>query len=290
MGNLAYQLFCTPPRTKRSVVKKAAGIFASVEVLTLNDENRALRAYRWTPPQSGGSNGCRTVMLVHGWGGSAHSMQFFVEPLLQRGFHVVAFDAPAHGASSGFQTTLLKSAESLKRVAAEVASPYAIIGHSFGGVVGAVAVSGREEHELDDTKRLVVISSPNRLTDVLTRFGAELHVAPASIAFMTKRIEKVAGRPIEALSTGSFVAASGLPAMVIHDKNDKEVPVADGSAIAAGSPGTRFVMTAGLGHRRILLSRFVVDAVADFLKGENENAAGEEIREEIRICKSSSSI
>jgi predicted alpha/beta hydrolase family esterase len=215
-------------------------------------------------------------------------MQVFVEPLLERGFQVVAFDAPAHGASSGFRTTLLKSAASLKRVAASVASPCAIVGHSFGGVVGAVAASDRVDHALGETRRLVVISSPNRMADVLNRFGAQLDVAPASVAVMKECIEKVASRPIEALSTGAFIAASGLPAMVIHDKNDKEVPVAEGEAIAAVS-GTRFVMTTGLGHRRILLSPFVVDAVVDFLKGENENGTGDESLEKNENGEDSSS-
>jgi pimeloyl-ACP methyl ester carboxylesterase len=217
-------------------------------------------------------------------------MQIFVKPLLQQGFHVVAFDVPAHGASSGMQTTLLKSAESLRRVASEVAAPFAIVGHSFGAVVGAVAASVREDHAaLREIKQLVLISPPDRMTDMLSRYQAELHIAPAALAYIKERIEKVAGRPVETLSTRAFVAASKLPAMVIHDKNDKEVPVTEGSAIAEGSPSTRFVETVGLGHRRILLSAFVADAVADFLKGENENAASEEFLEEVETHQISSS-
>jgi pimeloyl-ACP methyl ester carboxylesterase len=174
-------------------------------------------------------------------------------------------------------------------VASEVESPYAIVGHSFGAVVGAVAASGREEHAcFHDTHRLVLISPPDRMTDMLSRFQVELHIAPGVLAYIEERIEKVAGRPVEAFSTRDFVAASKLPAMVIHDKNDKEVPVTEGSAIAEGSPSTRFVETAGLGHRRILLSSFVADAVADFLKGENENAASEEFLEEVETRQISS--
>lgn len=37
------------------------------------------------------------VLLVHGWSSHTGCMAGFVDPLLERGFRVVAFDAPAHG-------------------------------------------------------------------------------------------------------------------------------------------------------------------------------------------------
>jgi pimeloyl-ACP methyl ester carboxylesterase len=192
-------------------------------------------------------------------------MQFFVEPLLESGFEVIAFDGPAHGASSGFQTTLLKSAKSLRHVASECGPPDVIVGHSFGGVVGSLAVSEGAKHPLmESVKHIVVMSSPDRMTDVLFRFGDQLQITQPALAYVRRRIEKVAGRPIEQLATSSFVAASEVPTLVIHDRDDKEVPVSDGWAIA-GSPEARFLGTEGLGHRRILRSKEVVKAVTDFL-------------------------
>src|SRR5262249_24762467 len=39
------------------------------------------------------------VLLVHGWGGRGVQMGAFVEPLRARGYRVVWFDQPGHGAS-----------------------------------------------------------------------------------------------------------------------------------------------------------------------------------------------
>src|SRR6185369_13228471 len=39
------------------------------------------------------------VLLVHGWNGHAGRLSSFVQPLVEAGFGVVAFDAPAHGIS-----------------------------------------------------------------------------------------------------------------------------------------------------------------------------------------------
>ena len=40
-----------------------------------------------------------TVLLVHGWNGRATQLGGFVEPLVARGYRVVAFDAFGHGES-----------------------------------------------------------------------------------------------------------------------------------------------------------------------------------------------
>ncbi len=71
---------------------------------------------------------------------------------------------------------------------------------------------------------------------------------------------------MDKLSTGSFIAASRVPTLVIHDNQDKEVPVADGQAIADRSPAARFLPTEGLGHRRILRSSMVADAIVEFVR------------------------
>src|SRR5215510_8261823 len=42
-----------------------------------------------------------TVFLAHGWGSSAARLTSFVDPLLTRGFSVVAVDGPRHGMSDG---------------------------------------------------------------------------------------------------------------------------------------------------------------------------------------------
>ena len=83
---------------------------------------------------------------------------------------------------------------------------------------------------------------------------------------LKERIEMVVGRSIETISISNCVTDSRISTLVIHDQDDKEVPVTDGKAIAAHAPGTRFLETKGLGHRRILHSSSVAEAVVSFLK------------------------
>jgi pimeloyl-ACP methyl ester carboxylesterase len=54
---------------------------------------------------------------------------------------------------------------------------------------------------------------------------------------------------------------------VIHDRDDPEVPLANGEAIAAAWPGARLVTTEGLGHTRIVHDPGVVARGVAFLTG-----------------------
>src|SRR6478609_3042547 len=58
-----------------------------------------LATYRW-------GGGDRTVLLLHGWRGRASQFAPLVRELVAEGFHVVAFDAPAHGDSPGRNTDI----------------------------------------------------------------------------------------------------------------------------------------------------------------------------------------
>src|SRR5262249_8203174 len=81
------------------------------------------------------------VLLVHGWGGHAGRLSAFVAPLLEAGFGVVAFDAPAHGISEGSFASLPDFIRSVELVAGVVA-PVALVGHSMGAAACALAVRG----------------------------------------------------------------------------------------------------------------------------------------------------
>ena len=55
------------------------------------------------------------------------------------------------------------------------------------------------------------------------------------------------------------------PLLVIHDRADKEVPCAEGEALAAAWPNGSLVTTVGLGHRRILHDQAVIAHAVDHL-------------------------
>jgi pimeloyl-ACP methyl ester carboxylesterase len=59
----------------------------------------------------------------------------------------------------------------------------------------------------------------------------------------------------------------GVRVLVVHDADDREVPVADAEAIHAAWPGTRLHVTRGLGHRRVLSDPAAVAVMVEHLTG-----------------------
>src|SRR5262245_23043113 len=70
-------------------------------------------ATRW------GDEKAPAILLAHGWLGRGAQLGKLVEPLLEKGFQVIAWDAPAHGDSSGTRANLRLFAEGLADAARE---------------------------------------------------------------------------------------------------------------------------------------------------------------------------
>jgi pimeloyl-ACP methyl ester carboxylesterase len=56
------------------------------------------------------------------------------------------------------------------------------------------------------------------------------------------------------------------PLLVIHDREDKQIPFGMGKAIAAAWQGAELLSTRGLGHNRILRDPEVVRSAIDFIQ------------------------
>ncbi len=90
-----------------------------------------------------------------------------------------------------------------------------------------------------------------------------------------KNAERVAvnldGRPLAAWRWGNGPATL----LVIHDRDDPDVPVRDGIEIAAAWPGGRLVETTGLGHNRLLRDPDVIARAVAFLAGADDKGGAE---------------
>ena len=72
------------------------------------------------------------VLLLHGWEGQASDLAAFPQPLLDKGFGVLALHLPAHGESAGQQTSIPQSARALRAVGEALGPLHAVIAHSIG--------------------------------------------------------------------------------------------------------------------------------------------------------------
>ena len=198
------------------------------------------------------------VLLVHGWGGNAARLRHFVVPLIEAGFAVAAFDAPAHGLSRGSFATLPDFIETVGLVAQRTGC-VALVGHSMGGAACALAIKGGLP-----AAATVLLSPPADPLRYALRFARYLRLSDAAITAMTRTLEEHYGARLEDLrATGNGMA---VPMLVVHDEGDVRVPIRDGRAIAESWPQARLLATRGLGHHRILRDPGVVAAGVAFVR------------------------
>lgn len=250
----ARRLLLTPPQHSFSDAEFA--VLEEASLVSVPLASGRLVGWRWGHVKD------PVVLLVHGWGGRGAQLKSFIEPLLARGFSVVAYDAPGHGMTGGGESSLPHMLQGLNAMLDYLGSVQAIIGHSVGGAVAAMAIAKRPE-----IKCGVLIASPASLTASTQRIADALGWPELMRVAVQRRIENHFG-----VKWSEFEAeqSSGVtPIMVIHDRQDREVPFNDGLRHAAAWPRGRLLETNGLGHRRMLSDSKVVLATADFIAGEN---------------------
>lgn len=197
------------------------------------------------------------VLLVHGWAGRAAQLAPFVAPLLAAGCSAVAFDAPAHGASTGRLTSGVGFAEATSAVAERVGAR-AAIAHSMGGAGLAWAIAGGLA--LDAA---VLVAPPRGPVAFFHRFCDALALRPEVRDATRARLQRRLGIALEDFDLTRRVGAN--PVLVFHDRDDREVPWTDGRDIAGAWPDAALVTTSGLGHRRILRDPSVTERAVSFV-------------------------
>jgi pimeloyl-ACP methyl ester carboxylesterase len=203
------------------------------------------------------------VLLVHGWNGRATQLGSFVAPLVARGYRVVAFDALGHGESDGNRSSLPELANCIRQVVDELGGVHAIIAHSLGAAATTFALAYGLRAE-----RAVFISPPADPREFLKIFGVTLGLSNEVRARVEQRVERRLGVPMEEMLATTLALRMQTPLLLVHDRDDKEVPFHAGRDISGQWPGAELIVTQGLGHQRILRDPSVRDAAVRFIEGD----------------------
>jgi len=248
---IAERMFLTPKRRARPAAERQ--LLAKARRLELPTVHGQLAAWEW------GDEGPR-VLLVHGWEGRGAQLGALASPLIAAGFRVLTFDAPGHGDSPGERSSLFHFAVAVERAAEAFGPLHAIVTHSMGGA----ATLWASRHDPLAT-RLVTIAPPVDLRDFTAMFSKMLGFPEGVRVRLHKRLDARFGVPIEEVRAERLASAMQGPLLVVHDENDREVPIACGEAIARAWPKAQFLRTHGLGHQRILRDPETLHAIVSFV-------------------------
>lgn len=204
------------------------------------------------------------VLMVHGWSGGGIQFGAFVKPLVQAGFRVVVFDAPAHGRAQGRQTNLYEMADVVREVAASVGPIEAIVAHSIGSLAAARAVVDGVR-----AQQLMLLAPPLDLDSVVSGFGATLGLSAALVVEQRRRMEQQFGAEVwQRFSFDALAPDLALDGLVVIDRDDQSVPARQSDRVHLKWPGSEKMETEGLGHYKLLWHPRVIERVQGRLAAE----------------------
>ncbi|MCP3962592.1 MAG: alpha/beta hydrolase [bacterium] len=262
-SSLALRLFLTPPRHGSPM--REIWWATEAESFEVSFGAGKLAAWRW------GWSG-PAVLLVHGWAGRGRQLGAFAAPLVEAGYQVVAYDAPGHGLSTGSRSSLPEMADAVTAMVRHLGGVAAIVAHSVGAAATTLAFgrpAGIRSLPSGETKpdvgRLVYVAPSVDMTSVTDRFGEMTGFSDEVVRRLRTGLEQRFAFRWPELQGFEVAPSMSRPLLVVHDRDDREVPHREGRALAGLWPNARLQSTRGLGHRRILRDDDVVAAVTEFI-------------------------
>ena len=236
----AFDLFCTPQYRNR---KKLPPIFEKAEKISFEFEGYKIQGYRWNHPME------KKLLILHGFESSVINFDRYVQPLIKAGYEVLAFDAPAHGRSSGKQITVVTYKNFVLHIYKNYGPIKNFIAHSFGGLALSMAI---EELPNDEEAQIVMIAPATESTTAIDSFFSVLQLNGTVRKQFDQIIETLGGHKPEWFSIRRVAENLKAKVLWLHDKDDRMTPLSDVEPIMKKNyPNFHFVISEGFGHRRI---------------------------------------
>ena len=202
----------------------------------------------------------KKILLAHGWSGRGTQLVKIADALLARGYSTVSFDAPAHGKTKDKVTDMREFVNTILYLDMRYGPFHGAVGHSLGGMSLLNAV--RRGLKL---QRLATVGSGDVVTDIMEDFVLQLGLKREISIRMQTYFEKKFGEPMNDYSASFAASEVDIPVLVVHDTEDKDVPVGSGRSIHKNLNNSELLITSGLGHRRILGNPEVISKITTFL-------------------------
>ena len=253
-AKFAFKLFTTPPKfgtPERELMLRKSAKNIPIQVPGIEEE---IMLYEY-----GFSK--RKVLLTHGWAGRGTQLYEIADKLLEHGFMVISYDAPAHGQSGGKRTYLLDNVKAVDHIAKTYGPFEAAIGHSFGGIT---LLNANAKAPLFN--KIVTIGIEGSMHIILDDFVKKIGLKPKITTAIEKHILNDYHMAVEHISGNESAKKISNPVLVVHDINDKDVDVSSAFRLRQNLKNGTLLITQGLGHRKILRDQSVIDRILSFIK------------------------
>jgi hypothetical protein len=261
----ALRIFVTPRRRRKG---KLPPIFETGEPISFRQNGHPVRGHRWQPYSdalrpSAETEAPKKVLIVHGFESASRVFGNYVAALLKKGYEVVAFDAPGHGLSGGKRLFISEYVQMLSAAEQNYGPFHSWLAHSLGGLALALAL---EDMPTDEECRLVLIAPVPGLAQAFGEWARELQLPAELGREVEEYVKEKSGHPLAWYSLRRVVGSLAMQILYIQDEGDTVIPIDEAKLIQGdGHAKIRFLLTTGLGHKKIYKDMDVQDQIVDFL-------------------------
>ncbi|TQV73127.1 alpha/beta hydrolase [Aliikangiella marina] len=227
---------------------------AKEKTIKFNDFD--IKTYRW-------GSGTKSILLVHGWEGQAGNFAEIIDALVDNDYTVYAFDAPSHGFSSSGETSVFEFSELTAKMLQDTGVKE-IISHSFGGVATTIALSQNPAIAID---KYLLLTTPDKFVDRIDTVAQQVGISEKIKARLIKTIEAHYQLDVTQTNVSAYAPKTNVKsAKIIHDIDDKVVPIEYSRNVCAHWPVCTLEEISGTGHFRILRTPEVIEKIITFFK------------------------
>jgi len=250
----AIKLFTTPIKYKTPEREQIMAKSAKKEMILIPELNKKVMVYTYGYSK-------KKVLLVHGWSGRGTQLYKIADKLLENGFMTISFDAPAHGKSEGKSTMMTEFITTSNYIEKKYGPFEYAIGHSLGGMTVLNSIK-----QGLTVKKAIIIGAGDIITDIFNVFVNKIELKQKIVPRMKNYFLSKFGEDVDNYSASLAAKEVKIPTLIIHDEEDREVPVSCAHNIRRNTEQGELLITKELGHTRILKDDFVIDTIIKFIK------------------------
>ena len=255
----AFELFCTPQYRNK---KKLPHVFEKAEKINFVFEGSKVKGYRFNHPSKA------KILITHGFESTVLNFERYINPLVKKGYEVLAFDAPAHGHSSGTRINVLLYKKMLHHINRHYGPFTGYMGHSLGGLALSLFL---EEIEHDHSTQLVLIAPATETTTAIDNYFNFLKLDDGVRKEFDNLITRTAKQKPGLFSVSRSARNIKARVLFLQDKDDELTPYSDVEPIIRKNyPHFKFIITKGLGHSRIYKDSHTFKEIIDFFDDQQE--------------------
>jgi pimeloyl-ACP methyl ester carboxylesterase len=246
-----FELFCTP--SKRPLKPYHIEFLDSGKYKLINLDDNKIQTYKW-------GVGSKSVLLVHGW--SSHSFRWknYISKLVNSGFTVYAFDAPAHGNSTGSILHLVMYERAIDEFLKTHTYINFIVSHSMGSFASVYHLFKNPRNLIE---KIVIMATPNKVDDFFDYYSKRLRLTNKTLSLIKSHFKQNLKHDTSFFSILNFGREINTPALIIHDREDKECSYTEVEKLANIWTNAELVSTTGMGHE--LKNDEIIERVITYL-------------------------